>query len=45
MSSIRLIEFASKIHSHVDNTFHPGYKALSCCISDGVSQMLLNFAL
>lgn len=40
-----MTELVSKIHSHVDNTFHPGYKALFCCISDGVSQILLDLAL
>lgn len=40
-----LTELVSRIHSHVDHSYHPGYKALFACISDGVSQILLDMAL
>lgn len=39
------MELISKIHSHVDHSYHFGYKALFCCISDGVSQLIMNHAL
>lgn len=39
------IEMVSKIYSHVTNSSHWGYKGLFCCLSDGISHMLMDFAL
>ena len=39
------IEMVSKIFSHVTNRSHWGYKGLFCCLSDGISHMLTDFAL
>lgn len=39
------IEMASKIFSHVTNSRHWGYKGLFCCLSDGISQLLMDFSL
>lgn len=38
-------ELVSKIYSHVDHNYHPGYKALFACMSDGISQLLLDLSL
>ena len=39
------IEMVSKIFSHVTNSSHWGYKGLFCCLSDGISQLLMDFSL
>jgi hypothetical protein len=39
------IEMVSKIFSHVTNSSHWGFKGLFCCLSDGISHMLMDFAL
>ena len=39
------IEMVSKIFSHVTGSSHWGYKGLFCCLSDGISQLLMDFAL
>ena len=39
------IEMVSKIYSHVTHGKHWGYKGLFCCLSDGVSQLLMDFSL
>lgn len=39
------IEMASKIYSHVTGGSHWGYKGLFCCLSDGISQLLMDFSL
>ena len=39
------IEMVSKIFSHVTNSSHWGYKGLFCCLSDGISHMLMDFSL
>jgi hypothetical protein len=39
------IEMVSRIFSHVTNSRHWGYKGLFCCLSDGISQLLMDFSL
>lgn len=39
------IELVSKIFSHVTGSSHWGYKGLFCCLSDGISQLLMDFSL
>ena len=39
------IEMVSRIFSHVTNSKHWGYKGLFCCLSDGISQLLMDFSL
>ena len=38
-------ELVSKIFSHVTGNSHWGYKGLFCCLSDGISQLLMDFSL
>lgn len=39
------IEMVSRIFSHVTHSKHWGYKGLFCCLSDGISQLLMDFSL